>query len=178
MDAVKLAKITPAKVQEWKKNYVADAKPDVKSQNRAKTSVNSALRSARCLFSQSNILDRLKDRMELPPSPFDGVRYEKRPVTKYASTINIESLIAAARTELAGTAPECFKVFLLGTFAGLPRKEIDLLEWSSFQWNENAIRIESTEFFEAKTNESHADVYIDTEVMEILRVIPTHSSVS
>jgi integrase len=33
-------------------------------------------------------------------------------------------------------------IFLLAVAAGLRRKEIDLLEWSPFRWEENVIRIQ------------------------------------
>jgi hypothetical protein len=44
-------------------------------------------------------------------------------------------LITKAKTELAHQHLEEFKLFLLAVMVGLRRKEIDLVEWSSFLWN-------------------------------------------
>jgi len=50
--------------------------------------------------------------------------------------------------------PEAYKAFLLAVGAGLRKKEIDLLEWSSFRWEENVIRIEATRYFHPKSEDS------------------------
>jgi integrase len=51
----------------------------------------------------------------------------------------------------------------------LRRKEIDLLEWTSFRWEENVIRIQPTNFFHPKSEDSIADIQIDGEIMAIFR---------
>jgi hypothetical protein len=53
--------------------------------------------------------------------------------------------------------------------AALRRKEIDLLEWTSFRWDEGTIRIETTEHFSAKSEDSLGDVAIEPQVMELFR---------
>jgi integrase len=88
---------------------------------------------------------------------------------KYRSEIDIKKLIAAANKELRGSAPEAYKVFLLAVAVGLRRKEIDLLEWSSFRWKENALRIQPTRYFHPKSENSIADLPVDAEVMELFR---------
>jgi integrase len=103
------------------------------------------------------------------PLPFDGVQFEPWQSMKYRSTIDIEALIKAANKELRATAPEGYKVFLLAVAVGLRRKEIDLLEWSSFRWEENAIRIQPTRYFHPKSEDSIADLPVDAEVMDIFR---------
>jgi hypothetical protein len=65
---------------------------------------------------------------------------------KYRSEIDLVKLIKTAKTELRDSFPEEYKVFLLAVGAGLRKKEIDLLEWSSFRWEEN-VRIEPTRNF-------------------------------
>jgi hypothetical protein len=87
---------------------------------------------------------------------------------KYRSAIDIGPLIKAANKELRATAPQGYKVFLLAVAVGLRRKEIDLLEWSSFRWEENAIRIQPTRYFHPKSEDSIADLPVDAEVMEPL----------
>jgi hypothetical protein len=41
---------------------------------------------------------------------------------------------------------------------GLRRKEIDLLEWSSFLWEQNLLRIQPTRFFHPKSEDSLGDL--------------------
>jgi hypothetical protein len=165
--SVKLSALTPKAIQEWKRSFIARAEPDPVSQRSARVSVNSFLRCARSLFS-AQILEHID--LQLPdPLPFAGVQFEPKQNTKYRSDFDIKALIAAARDELALHDPECFKIFLLATFAGLRRAEIDLLEWTSFLWTESAIRIEATRHFSAKSEDSYSDVPIDAEVLELFR---------
>jgi len=70
---------------------------------------------------------------------------------KYWSDIDLAGLIAAANAELRDSSEEAYKVFLLAVGVGLRKKEIDLLEWSSFRWQENTIRVEPTRYFHPKS---------------------------
>jgi integrase len=167
--AVKLAKLTPEKVQQWQTAFLNSAEPDPLSQRRAKTSANSTLHRAKSLFS-THVLTSLEGVVELPaPLPFSKVKFSERQNLKYQSDIDIDDLIRAAESELAVTAPEQFKIFLLGAMAGLRRLEIDLLEWSSFKWQTNEIQIKPTQFFQAKTKESYGSVQVDPELMSVFR---------
>jgi integrase len=74
-----------------------------------------------------------------------------------------------ANKELRPSDPPVYMIFLLGVAAGLRRKEIDLLEWSSFRFNENAIRVEPTLFFHPKSQDSIAEIHVDPEIMAIFR---------
>jgi integrase len=166
VNAVKLAKLTPQKVQQWKRSFLSNAAPDPIAQRSAKTSVNTYLRQARSLFSRS-IINHLRD-VRLPdPLPFADVEFEPRQGLKYRATFEVQTLIAKA--ELAHQYPEAFKVFLLAVMVGLRRKEIDLLEWSSFLWNDGLVRIKATEHFDAKTEDSLGDVAVDSELLELFR---------
>jgi len=60
-------------------------------------------------------------------------------------------------------------IFLLAVTSGLRRKEIDLLEWPSFRFKDNVIRIEPTQFFHPKSQDSIAEIQIDSEIMAIFR---------
>ena len=73
-------------------------------------------------------------------------------------------MVAAAREELAEPEPEVFKIFCLTTFAGLRRREIDLLPWSAFRWEQGVLRIQATEHFAAKSEDSQADAPLDGQV--------------
>ncbi len=165
--SVKLSALTPTRIQEWKRSFLAAADTDPLSQRSAKVSCNSFLRCARSLFSPK-ILEHLS--LELPtPLPFAGAQFEPKPSNKYRSTFDVQALIGAARDELALSEPEVFKIFLLATFAGLRRKEIDLLEWSAFRWEAGVISITPTAHFAAKSEDSYADVAIDGELVELFR---------
>ncbi len=72
------------------------------------------------------------------------IEFEARQLMKYRSEIDVAKLIAQARHELEHNDPEAYKAFLLAVGLGLRRKEIDLLEWPSFRWSEDVLRIEPT----------------------------------
>jgi hypothetical protein len=164
---VKLSALTPKAIQEWKRSFLSKAEPDPVSQRSAKVSVNTFLRCARSLFS-TRMLEHLE--MEMPdPLPFAGCQFEPGQNMKYRSMFDVETLVRSARKELAVADPEAFKAFLLGTMVGLRRREIDLLPWSSFRWEEGTIRIEATQHFSAKSEDSYADVAIDAELVQLFR---------
>ena len=166
--AVKLEQLSPQKVQAWKRAFLAKARPDPVSQRSAKVTVNTCLRQARSLF--SNKIFRHLQGVTLPdPVPFSQIEFEPRQSLKYRATFDVQTLIAKARDQLAESDPEAFKVFLLAIMVGLRRKEIDLLEWTSFLWDLGVVRIQSTEHFEAKTEDSLADVAVEGELLELFR---------
>jgi integrase len=163
--SVKLAEVTPARVQEWKRSFLVDAGSDPLALRKARISVNSLLRQARSLFATKRIRHL---QLSLPnPLPFDGMDFEPRQSMKYRSEIDVTDLIKAAKSELRDSLPEAYKVFLLAIGAGMRKKEIDLLEWSSFRWDENVIRIEATRYFHPKSEDSIADLPVDREVMTL-----------
>ena len=165
VEAVKLAWITPQRVQVWKRAFLAKAEPDPLSQRQAKVSVNSFLRRARSLFSRK-ITHHL--RVELPdPLPFSDVSFEPRQSLKYRSSIDVQKLITCAKAELSESEPECYKIFLLAVMVGLRRGEIDLLEWGSFR--RDTVRIEPTEYFSPKSEDSIGEIPVDPELLEIFR---------
>jgi len=168
VDAVKLANVSPQKIQQWKRTFLAEAAPDPVSQRSAKVSINSFLRQARSLFSRK-ILRHLGEVTLPDPLPFAGVEFEPRQSLMYRSSFDVQTLIATARDELASSDPEVFKVFLLAVMVGLRRKEIDLLEWDSFLWDSGSVRVQATQHFEGKSEDSLGDVYVDNELLEIFR---------
>jgi integrase len=168
IDAVKLEQISSEAICGWKREFLSGAKPDPVSQRSARVSLNSYLRRAKCLFSKQ-ILKALE--LRLPdPLPFALVAFEKRPSLKYHSNFDVRELIARAREELADTGQiELFKIFLLAAFAGLRRGEIDLLEWSALRWEQGILRIEATEFFHPKSEDSVGDIPLDPELVSLFR---------
>lgn len=164
---VRLNRLTPAKVQEWKVNFLRRAGHDQIALRRAKISANSFLRRARSLFADSATRHL---EIELPsPLPFEGVEFEEGQSLKYQSQIKPGELYQAAEKELATTHPEAFKIFLLAVMTGLRRREIDLLEWPSFDWEDDVIRVVPTKYFHPKTQESIRDVQAGARVMELFR---------
>lgn len=167
VNAVPLTELTPARVQNWKKAFLTRAEKDAIAQRRAKISVNSIMRQARSLFSPK-VLRHLT--LSLPdPLPFSGIEFEPRQTMKYQSKIDVVDLMRAAEKDLLEASPESYEIFLLAVAVGLRRKEIDLLEWSSFRWNDCLIRIQPTEWFHPKSEDSLADVPVDPEVMDLFK---------
>ena len=163
VDAVKLAKITPARIQAWKVARIKAAGESPAAQRSAKRTVNSYIRCSRALFSRkiSKFIN-----ITLPePLPFEGVEMEQSGSMKYQSTIVVADLVTAAKKDLKKEHPEAYKIFLLGLFAGLRRNEIDGLEWSALDWQGNAIHVKNTDVLHLKSDESEAVVAVDVEVM-------------
>jgi integrase len=162
--AVKLADVTPECVQKWKLRFLRRAGENPVQQRSAKISVNSMIRQAKSLFAKS-VLKFIT--LRLPGAkPFDDVEFEPRQSMRYRSGFSAEDLIKAAQQDLT---IERLKIFLLASLAGLRRNEIDKLEWSAFRWGDNVIRIEATQYFHPKSEDSVGDVEIDPEVMTVFR---------
>ena len=167
VSSVKLSKITPEKVQAWKKSYIKKNGPNPRAEKKAKESVNSIIRNAKGLFSEKAL--RYVS-VELPEgSPFQGIEFEKPGKSRYKSEIEPELLLAAAKNELSKDHPELYKIFILGLGAGLRRVEMDKLQWDQLNFNRSTIRVETTEHTEVKTSESEAEIDVDPDLLEILR---------
>jgi integrase len=163
--SISLDQVTPTRIQKWKQSFLAKAGCEPLALRKARISVNSLMRRARSLFS-SKILRHLQ--LEIV-NPFEGVDFEPRQSMKYRSRLDIGKIIEAADESLRSSDPECYAIFLLAVAAGLRRKEIDLLEWTSFRWEENVVRIQPTNFFHPKSEDSIGDIQIDDEIMAIFR---------
>jgi integrase len=164
IDRIKLAAVTPDKLNKWKIAYVKKAGGNPVKQRRARITCNSIMRQAKSLFSPE-LLAHLS--LHKPTKlPFDGVTFYERESQRYRSKIDFEALIQAAVHELP---QEQLKIFLLATMAGLRRNEIDKLQWPAFRWNDGVIRIEKTEHFAPKTSDGAGDVPIDKELLAMFR---------
>ncbi|MHB1082154.1 MAG: site-specific integrase [Prosthecobacter sp.] len=170
VDAVPLAKVTPAAVEAWKLAFVASRSANDENKARsARNTANATLRSAKSLFSK-RLLRFITQRLELPsPLPFDGVEFFPRQSMRYVSTMDVEKIIAQAGTDLAATDSEAFKAFILCLFAGLRRNEADKLRWSSIDLDAGVMRIEAHEHFSPKAETSLGDIKIEAEAIPILR---------
>jgi len=164
IDRIRLADVTPDKINKWRIAFVKNAGTNPLAQRRARISCNSLMRQARSLFSPellAHVNLHKPDKL-----PFDGVAFYERESMRYRSAIDIEALIQDAVRELP---QEQLKIFLLATMAGLRRNEIDKLQWSAFRWNDGVIRIEATECFTPKSSDSADDVPIDRELLAMFR---------
>jgi integrase len=169
-DTVPLESITPALIESWKRNYVSKraGKNEFKARA-ARNSSNTRLRQAKGLFAK-RLLNLIKDTVALPtPLPFDGVGFWPRQSMRYTSTMDLESVLAAVRDDLAINDKEAFKAFSLCLFAGLRRNEADKLRWRSVDFDSGVIRIETQTDFSPKTETSLGDVPINAELCAILR---------
>ena len=159
IDRIKLADVTPDKVNRWRIGFVKRAGANPLKQRRARITCNSMMRQAKSLFASKLLAHVAIDKPDI--LPFDGVSFYKRENMHYHSTVDIEAMISDAAQELP---QEPFKVFLLATMAGLRRGEIDKLQWTAFNWQDRTIRIETTEHLTPKSADSVGDVFIDEEL--------------
>jgi integrase len=170
VDATPLQELTADKIRAWKRAYVARAGHDELARRRFTVSCNSYLRRARALFSKPKVIDKLRS-VKLPPVlPFDGVELERRTDTKfYGCGVDAVTLLRAAIDELSDDRVEELKVFLLAMTVGLRRREIDLLEWQSFDFVDGTLRIMPTKWYQLKTPESASELPVEPEILELFR---------
>lgn len=166
--AVPLAKITPARIQQWKIAFVNRALGDPLKEKSARNSANAYLRMAKGLFSKKVL--RHLGHLKLPARlPFDGVELFKESDMRYSSKIDAGELMRAGQEELSMREPEQWKILLLSLGAGLRRGEINALLWRQVDFECGVIRIETTEVFQPKSAKSAGGVEIDSELVAILR---------
>lgn len=101
VDAIEVARVTPALVQKWKIDFLSRADANPAKKRMARISVNSLLRQARSLFSTKRLqfvqVAGLK-------SPFEGIALEPRQSMRYRSTLRIHDLCGQAMAELGNPA--------------------------------------------------------------------------
>ncbi len=166
VDALPLSVLTAAAVQRWKLEYIARAGNAPDARRRAENSAASLIRCARALFSAKCRKYAGAEFILPEPLPFAGVDLPKKGNTAYQSKIDAPKLIEAARRELTG---EPFKVFTLGLLCGLRKREIDLLTWGQVDFEKGVVRIERTEYFQPKSEDSAGEVDLDAETLALLR---------
>ena len=169
VDAVELEAITPADVIAWKNQRLRDAETDPLAKRRTVITVNSLIRNAKSLFGK-RVLPFVAQSLKLPsPLPFDGVTLEKAPSMRYVSKIDPYALLATAKEELSESDPESFKVLILALVCGLRRSEIDNLLWRAFDFSGSALRVETSEFHQLKSEDSAGVIDLDAETLALFR---------
>jgi integrase len=166
VDALQLSVLSAAAVQRWRIEYVARAGNAPDARRRAENSAASLIRCARSLFSAKARKYAASELILPDPLPFTGVELPKKGNTSYQSKINAAELIASAQTELEG---EPLKIFYLGLLCGLRKREIDLLTWPQVDFGKSVIRIERTEYFQPKSEDSTGEIDLDAELLSLLK---------
>lgn len=169
VDAVEMASITPAEVSAWKNRRLREAETDPLAKRRAVVTVNSLIRNAKSLFGKK-ILPFVEQSLPLPrPLPFDGVLMEKPPSMRYLSKLDPYALLATARQTLAESDPEAFKAMLLALVCGLRRSEIDNLLWRAFDFGNQVLRVETSEFHQLKSEDSAGAIDLDDDTAALFK---------
>lgn len=171
VDAISLAAITPAAVQKWRLDFLKRAKKEPTAQARAKVSCNSMIGQAKALFSK-RVLKLVSPHLQLPsPLPFHEVeKFTKlRSHMRYQSKVDAFKILKDARTELGESKPEHFKILVLAVCCGMRRNEIDKLTWNQVDLDAAVIRIETTRYFKAKSDDSNAAVDVEPEIVALMR---------
>ncbi len=165
-DLLPLGKMTPNTIAQWKATVLMEADQNPVAQQRARRNINSFVRNARAVFGWKILKKLTAKGTVLPaPLPFEGFEFEAQGSTKYVSKINAGSLFQTARNERAEADPESWKVILLALGAGLRRAEIDGLCWSQVDADRGEIRITNHAYFQAKTEDSEGDIFVDPGLM-------------
>jgi integrase len=194
VDAVTLDTLTPDRIQKWKLDYIKAAGNAPDARRRAVNSVNANLRNARALFSEK-ALAHVKAKLLLPdPLPFFGIKLESPPTTRYISRIDAREILAdagaaldptlksqpvsplrlkgrftAPATDLGKLSPEQFKIIVLCLLCGLRKREADTLLWRQIDFKKGVLKIETTEYFQPKTEDSHAAIDLDAELLSLMQ---------
>ncbi len=166
LDSKPMSCLTPDSVNEWRNTYIAKAGRDPVERKSAERSAASYLRNVRALFS-TEVTSLLK--VKLPANPFEGVKLKDPGPQRFHSDINPEWLLACAEAELRKTKPQLFIALVICLWAGIRRKEADLLTWKQVDLVKGQIQIRRTAYFEPKTEESQRNVDLCSSVVEILR---------
>lgn len=172
IDSISLSRLTPDAIQKWKLDYLKLHKDSPAREHAAINTVNAHLRNARSLFSPKALAFAGKQLALPDPLPFAGVKLEGRKATsRYFSRIDPVALLRAAKIELyeKPNRRELFKIFCLALLCGLRKREIDTLLWQSVDLEKRVIRIERTEYFQPKTEDSAAEVDLAPELVAVFQ---------
>lgn len=166
IDRHKLSLLTPESLTEWRNAYVAKAGNDPLKRKSAERSAASCLRCARALFSPE-IINLFK--IKLPPNPFQGVKIIDPGPQRYVSDVNPDWLLVCAERELRQQDPQAYLGLILCLWAGLRRKEADLLTWAQVDFASQVIQVRRTPYFEPKTEESQRNVDLPRQALDRIK---------
>jgi integrase len=172
IDSKPLAALTPRALTEWKIRFMKSARTP-EARNRAAVTVNSLVRNAKALLSvrkKNNVRPLIEQEMLLPsPLFFEGIIDEEEPDMRYESTVDAESILRAAQTELAAQEPEAFKLLLLTLNCGLRRSEADALMWSQFNFQKRVLVIADNDYRRLKSKKSAGSIDLEPELCALFQ---------
>lgn len=166
-ETVRLDRITIDEIAKWRKG-------------KTPATAASQIRQAKALFSTRIIPAETSEQIRfraafLAKIPAEATLKDVRPHTPRATKHRTiakatgTDLIALARTELKEKDPEAFKAILLTFYAGMRRREIDLVLWESVNPSEATIRVEPNPYFRPKSESGHREIDLPASIMEELR---------
>jgi integrase len=158
--------LTPETLATWRNRFAAKAGSDPMKRKSAERTAASCIRCARALFS-TDIVGLLT--VTMPPNPFAGLKLKDPGPQRYHSEINPELLLACAGSELRQKHPQQYLALSLCLWAGLRRKEADLLTWPQIDLAAGQIHVRRTAYFEPKTEESQRMIDLAPAAVEVLR---------
>lgn len=175
VDKIPLGLFDSAQVNAWQVSYRKSKPSNPEAQRRAMNSARSTVRNAKALFGVK-IAKTLRDvaGLSLPePLPMSDVSltelFGKKTKSRYQSRIDAKKLLQAAGQGLIESHPESYKVLLLALCCGLRKREIDCLMWEQVDLDQGTIRIEATEHFRPKSEDSAGDLDLDPQLVALLR---------
>lgn len=130
----------------------------------AERSAASIVRCCRALFA-ADVTSMLK--VKLPPYPFAGVKLRDPGPQRYHSEIDPVWLLGCAERELRQEHAQQYLGLFLCLWAGLRRKEADLLLWEQVDLQAGQIHVRRTRWFEPKTEESQRAIDLAPEAQEV-----------
>jgi integrase len=167
VDSQSLDVLTPEVINAWRNAYVSKAGTNPVVRKSAERSAASYMRCVRALFTP-DVVGVLK--VKLPDYPFALVKLKDPGAQRYHSEINPELLLACAERELRhNNKPQQYLALFLCLWAGLRRREADLLMWEQVDLEQGQINIRRTEYFEPKTEESQRTIDLPTDAVTVLK---------
>ncbi|MBW8782973.1 MAG: tyrosine-type recombinase/integrase [Verrucomicrobia bacterium] len=167
VDGQSLDLLTAEEINAWRNAYVAKAGADPVKRKSAERSAASYLRCVRALFTE-DVLSVLK--VKLPANPFEGVKLKDPGPARYHSEIDPAWLLGCAEQELRDSDTNAYLALFLCLWAGLRRKEADLLMWAQVDLEAGELSIRRTAYFEPKTEESVRTIDLAPAAVDVLRV--------
>ncbi|MSU60188.1 MAG: site-specific integrase [Pedosphaera sp.] len=164
VDGASLDVLAAAKVESWRKAYIAAA-PDEVARISARNTSSAVIRNARGFFTKS-MAKALSEKIRLPdPLPLVGLPTGSA-TRRFKSTIDPRQLYAAALAELSG---DVLTAFLICITAGLRKGEADMLPWANVDLDGALATVAPTKWFLPKTEESQRSTPIPPDVVAHLR---------
>jgi hypothetical protein len=112
--------LTDEKIEDLRAAFIKRKANNPLTEKSARVSADTFIGRARALFTR-DVIERVSAVVEIPEAvPFRGIRVEKVRVPRYRSTFDMAQLLEDARTELAPTEPEQYKIFLWSNWSRCP----------------------------------------------------------